>query len=174
LLDRIAIENGGDPQDPKYAKEGWDYKFELLPRWAAKIGAWQWCCHLSSAGGALMDLKEVLSYISSKKEECKKLKIYSATISIAHKNAGHVSTSIYYDQGNPNSVRLAKEMAEGVVAVAAKCGGCNYKPGKLWYPYTILKNPVYRECLIRLKKSLDPNNIMNPGALTMPLNFNEE
>lgn len=174
LLDRIATEKGGEPQDPNYAKEGWEYKFELLPRWVAKIGIWQWCCHLASAGGTLKDLKEVLSFIDSRKKECKRLKVYSSTISIAHKNAGHVSTSIYYDQSNPDSVRLAKEMAEGIVEVAAKYGGCNYKPGKLWYPQTIMKNPVYRELLIKLKKSLDPNNIMNPGGLTLPLDLGEE
>ena len=60
-------------------------------------------------------------------------------------------------------------MAEGIAKTAAEHGGCNYKPGKLWYPYTILKNPVYRGVLIKLKKCLDPNNIMNPGALTLPL-----
>ena len=174
LLDKIAKEKGGEPQDPKYSSDGWKYKFETLPRWVAKIGTWQWTCHLTSAGGALKDLKEVLSYINSRKEECKSKKVYSSTVSIAQKNAGHVSTSIYYDESNPESVKLAREMADEIVKIAAECGGCNYKPGKLWYPHTIMKNPVYRGTLIRLKKSLDPNNIMNPGALTLPDELWEE
>jgi len=169
LLDQIAVDNKGALQDPIYAKAGWIYKFELLPRWVAKIGTWQWTCHLSSAGGSLRDLLEVLKFIDSYREKCEKHNVYSATISIAHKTCGHVSTSVYYDQSNPESIKLAKEMAEGIVKTAAECGGCNYKPGKLWYPYTIMKSPAYREVLAKLKKSLDPNNIMNPGALTLPL-----
>jgi len=168
LLDQIAVEKGGEPQDPKYAKDGWDYKFETLPRWVSKIGVWQWCCHLNTAGGALRDLEKVLHYINSRKEERESKKVYSATISIAQKNAGHVSTSIYYDESNPESIKLAKEMVDEIVRIAAECGGCNYKPGKQWYSHTIMKNPVYRDTLIRIKKSLDPNNIMNPGALTLP------
>lgn len=168
LLDQIAKEKRGEPQDPKYASEGWKYKFETLPKWVGKIGVWQWCCHLNTAGGAVRDLKKVLSYINSRKEECKSKKVYSSTISVAEKNAGHVSTSIYYDESNPESVKLTKEMIEEIVRIATECGGCNYKPVKMWYPYTIMKNPVYRDSLIRIKKSLDPNNIMNPGALTLP------
>jgi hypothetical protein len=61
-----------------------------------------------------------------------------------------------------------KEMAEGIAKTAAATGGCNYKPGKLWYPHTILKSPVYRETLLSIKKAIDPQNIMNPGALTLP------
>jgi len=169
LLDQIAKNRGGEPQDSIYARQGWDYKFELLPRWVAKIGTWQWTCHLASAGGSLRDLLEVSKFIDSYREKCEEYKVYSATISIAHKNCGHVSTSVYYDQSSPESIRLAKEIAEGIVKVAAESGGCNYKPGKLWYPYTILRNPAYREVLIEIKKSLDPNDIMNPGALTLPL-----
>ena len=169
LLDKIAKESGGEEQDPAYAREGWKCKFELLPRWVAKIGIWQWTCHLASAGGSLRDLKSVLGFIKSYRDRAKTYNVYSATISIGHKTCGHVSTSVYYDQSNPESIKLAKEMAEGIARTAAESGGCNYKPGKLWYPYTIMRNPVYREVLIKLKKSLDPNNIMNPGALTLPL-----
>jgi FAD/FMN-containing dehydrogenase len=169
LLDRIAVENNGEPQDKKYAEEGWKYKFELLPRWAGKIGAWQWLCHLNSAGGSLKDLLSILNYVNSRKNECKHLKIYTATVSIAHKNAGHVSTSLYFDQTNPEAIKVAKEMSEDIVKIAIKNGGCNYKPGKLWYKDTILRNRVYHQMLLEIKKSLDPNYIMNPGALALNL-----
>ena len=168
LLDKIAEENGGSPQNPDYARIGWEYMFETLPRWAGKIGMWQWTCHLMSAGDAVRDLLSVLNYIKSREKECKREKVYSATISVSERNCGHVSTSLYYDEGNPESVKLAWEMMNNIVKIAAESGGCPYKPGKIWYPYTIMKNPVYRETLIKIKKSLDPNNIMNPGALTIP------
>lgn len=174
LLDKIAVEEKGEPQDPMYAKDGWDYRFELLPRWPAKIGQWQWNCHMNSAGDTLKDLKDILAFLDKYEEECKKLKIYHSTISIAHKNAGHVSTSIYYDQSSPETVKLVRKLMDGMAETSIKNGGVNYWLGKMWYPYTIMKNPVYRETLIKLKKSLDPNNIMNPGGLALPADLKEE
>jgi len=167
LLDTIAQEEGGEPQDPKYAKDGWDYRFELLPRWPAKIGQWQWNCHMVAAGDALADLKGILAFLDSFEEQCRIMKIYHSTISIAHKNAGHVSTSIYYDQSNPEVVSLVRKMMKGMAKKAIESGGCNYWLGKMWYPYTIMRNPVYRELLLKIKKALDPNDIMNPGGLAL-------
>lgn len=168
LLDEVAKKHGGAPQNPDYARLGWIYRFELLPRWAGKIGMWQWCCHLQSAGGAIRGLRNIMGYIKSKKEDCEKNKVYSATVSVSEKNCGHISTSIYYDQGDPGSVNLALEMAREITRIAMESGGATYKPGRQWYSHTIMKNPVYRETLIKIKKTLDPNNIMNPGALTLP------
>ena len=173
LLEEKAEEAGGDTLDPIYAKEGWDYKFELLPRWAGKIGQFQWSCHLAPAGGCIRNLKEVLGYIESREDEMEEKNVHTATISIAHRNAGHVSTSVYFDESSEESIELAEEMTHEMIEKTANVGGCNYKPGKLWYPHTIMKHPAYRETLIDLKKTLDPNNIMNPGALTIPAEWEE-
>ncbi|MGB9693300.1 MAG: FAD-binding oxidoreductase, partial [Fervidobacterium sp.] len=176
LLNQIATEEGGESLDAeKYAKSDWDYKFELLPRWAAKIGQWQWNCHMIPAGDALKDLKDILEFLKSHEEEFKKYNVKHSTVSIAHKNAGHVSTSLYYDQSIPESVKFVKDISDKYAELTVtKNGGCNYWIGKIWYPYTIMRNQVYRELLIKLKRALDPNNIMNPGGLALPVNLNEE
>ncbi len=173
LLDQIALEEGGEILDAeKYAKGDWDYKFELLPRWAAKIGQWQWNCHMIPAGDALKDLKDILAFLKQQEEGIKRHNVKHSTVSIAHKNAGHVSTSLYYDQGVPETVDFVKNLSDKYAERAVtKNGGCNYWIGKMWYPYTIMRNPVYREMLIKLKKAIDPNNIMNPGGLSLPTDF---
>lgn len=176
LLDRIANEEKGETLDPKkYAKEDWEYRFELLPRWAAKIGQWQWNCHMIPAGDTLKDLRDVLTLLDEHEKDCKKLNVTHSTVSIAHKNAGHVSTSLYYDQSNPEAVELVRKLSKKYAERAmVNNGACNYWLGKIWYPYTIMRNPVYRELLIRIKKAVDPNNIMNPGGLTLPPDLGEE
>ena len=176
LLDKIAEEENGESLDAeKYAKGDWDYKFELLPRWAAKIGQWQWNCHMIPAGDALMDLRSVLDFLSQHEREFKKHNVTHSTVSIAHKNAGHVSTSMYYDQSNPEAVQLVKKLCiQYAELTMTKNGGCNYWLGKIWYPFTIMRNPVYRKLLIQVKKAVDPNNIMNPGGLTLPCDLDEE
>jgi FAD/FMN-containing dehydrogenase len=170
LLEDIAKEEGGEALDSeKYAKGDWVYRFELLPRWAAKIGQWQWNCHMIPAGDALDDLKDILSLLKAFKSEIAKYGVKHSTVSIAHKNAGHVSTSLYYDQSNPEVVSFVKELSDKYAERAiTKNGGCNYWIGKMWYPYTIMRNPVYRETLTRIKKAIDPSNIMNPGGLALP------
>jgi FAD/FMN-containing dehydrogenase len=37
-----------------------------------------------------------------------------------------------------------------------------------------MRNPIYRRFLLSLKKAVDPNNILNPGGLTLPTDLNEE
>jgi FAD/FMN-containing dehydrogenase len=176
LLHKVADEQCGEGLDAdKYARGDWDYKFELLPRWAAKIGQWQWNCHMIPAGDALKDLKAVLGFLNQHEEEFKKHNVTHSTVSIAHKNAGHVSTSMYYDQNNPEAVILVKRLCDKYAELAiSKNGGCNYWLGKIWYPYTIMRNPVYRNLLIKVKKAVDPNNVMNPGGLTLPSNLERE
>ncbi|MHA1833326.1 MAG: FAD-binding oxidoreductase [Candidatus Baldrarchaeia archaeon] len=176
LLDQIAKEEGGETLSAeKYAKGDWNYKFELLPRWAAKIGQWQWNCHMIPAGDTLDDLEDILNFLNEHDVKLKRNHITHSTVSIAHKNAGHVSTSLYYDESNPKAVNLVRKLCNQYAERAiTKNGGCNYWLGKIWYPYTIMRNPVYRTLLIKIKKAIDPNNIMNPGGLTLPSNLTEE
>lgn len=122
-----------------------------------------------------MDLKSVLNLLKRHEVELEKNGVTHSTVSIAHKNAGHVSTSMYYDQSNPDAVKLVKNLCDKYAELSVgKNGGCNYWLGKIWYPYTIMRNPVYRRFLLSLKKAVDPNNILNPGGLTLPTDLNEE
>lgn len=74
-MDQIAREGGGEPLDvEKYAKADWKYKFELLPKWAAKVGQLQWNCYMIPAGDTLKDLLDILNFLKQYEMNSKSIK----------------------------------------------------------------------------------------------------
>jgi FAD/FMN-containing dehydrogenase len=65
---------------------------------------------------------------------------------------------------NPDGLALVKELKERIQELCIKNGASHFQVGKD-YPYLQTRKPAVRELLTGLKLLLDPQNLMNPGAL---------
>jgi FAD/FMN-containing dehydrogenase len=65
---------------------------------------------------------------------------------------------------NPDGRALVKELKERIQKLCIKNGASHFQVGKD-YPYLDTRKPEVRELVVSLKKLLDPQNLMNPGAL---------
>jgi len=69
-----------------------------------------------------------------------------------------------YDSGDWDEIERILQMSKELHAVIMEHGGIAYKT-PVWATDMLLKktHPGYKEMLRRIKRALDPNNIMNPG-----------
>jgi len=188
-LVKTAKEHGGEILDPRYAESWYMYRSEwegYIPQLrVGLIGRLRRnepteegihligtpCCHMVPVGDAWDHLQKMIELDNKYQEEMKKYNVSFAPGTGAYlgmKNAGHSPTGVGYDQSDPKSVEFAHKLIQEHCKLAVENGGCNYNVGKYWWPHTIMKSPVYRELLIKIKKAVDPNNIMNPGGLGLP------
>ncbi|MBM4221631.1 MAG: hypothetical protein FJ170_06775 [Gammaproteobacteria bacterium] len=65
---------------------------------------------------------------------------------------------------NPEGRALVRELRAKINELFAAVGGVHMQVGKS-YPYMRGRNPEAARMLRELKRSVDPNNLMNPGAL---------
>ena len=65
---------------------------------------------------------------------------------------------------NPEGRALVKEIKQRIQALCIKNGASHFQIGKD-YPYLETRRPAVRELVVQLKKLLDPQGLMNPGAL---------
>ncbi len=65
---------------------------------------------------------------------------------------------------NPEGLALVKEIKDRIQALCIKNGASHFQVGKD-YPYLRTRKPEVRAFVQSLKRLLDPQNLMNPGAL---------
>ncbi len=65
---------------------------------------------------------------------------------------------------NPEGLALVKEIKQRISDICVEHGACHMQIGKD-YPYLETRKPEVRGFVQELKKLLDPENLMNPGAL---------
>lgn len=71
-----------------------------------------------------------------------------------------------FRKNDPEHRKLVREVNEKMVEVALSLGYIPYKPPVwVWGKFLERVDPVYRQTLEKIKKMLDPNDIMNPGKL---------
>lgn len=68
---------------------------------------------------------------------------------------------------NPMGRALVAEIKERIQALCVKNGASHMQVGKD-YPYLATRQPPVRELVRSLKRLLDPDGLMNPGALGLP------
>jgi FAD/FMN-containing dehydrogenase len=67
-------------------------------------------------------------------------------------------------EANPEGRELIKKLREGIVDCYASVGAIHFQVGKC-YPYTVGRDQRAMRVLNDVKQSLDPQGLMNPGAL---------
>ncbi len=65
---------------------------------------------------------------------------------------------------NPKARELVAELREGIIELFREVGAIHMQAGKT-YPYLRGRQPTAKQALEDIKRSLDPNTLMNPGAL---------
>jgi FAD/FMN-containing dehydrogenase len=63
---------------------------------------------------------------------------------------------------------LARELKDRVVELMFEHGGVHLQIGKT-YPYLADRDPRQTRLLSELKNAVDPQHLINPGALGLPL-----
>ena len=76
---------------------------------------------------------------------------------------------VAFDKGNAEEVERVRKFMQGALVVALDCGFVPYK-ASYWAVKAMMErgDPNWVELLRRVKKMLDPNNIMNPGRYGAP------
>lgn len=69
---------------------------------------------------------------------------------------------------NPAGRALVKELRERIQEISVRNGAGHMQVGKD-YPYLETRKPATRALVEGLKAQLDPHNLMNPGALGLPV-----
>lgn len=67
---------------------------------------------------------------------------------------------------NPEGRALVRELRQKIAGLFATVGAVHMQVGKS-YPYMVGRDPEAARVLRELKKSVDPRNLMNPGALQL-------
>lgn len=68
---------------------------------------------------------------------------------------------------NMTGRQLAESMFDEIVNLMHRHSGVHLQIGKA-YPYMRDRSPEHAELLLRIKTSVDPDNLLNPGALGLP------
>jgi FAD/FMN-containing dehydrogenase len=95
--------------------------------------------------------------------------IIGAIDAFACKEHAVVSPLLHYEMKNNESANKCREVVKKLVIALMDVGFTPHYLGRLKGPPELLwKLGAYYETLRTLKKTLDPNNVMNPGLLGMP------
>ena len=74
-----------------------------------------------------------------------------------------------FDENDPEDVALVRRFSKELQGQLNLAGGPSYRMGTGYYPQVKDTLPEYYHFLRKIKKALDPNNIMHPGVIGLGL-----
>jgi FAD/FMN-containing dehydrogenase len=164
LCQTIAQKYRGKDLGDMFPKMYWNSKFEMITP-LFKYGMWNATCHCLET----YRIPEVVADLKAtfKKYNIEKKGLFSLICAMPALNncvsfVGHV----YGKENDTESLELIKNMWDEKKRDIWKYGGVPYWTGIAWYPYLEM-TPQFRDTLERIKKALDPNCILNPGAFSL-------
>lgn len=172
LAHKFAMEEKGVEieNDVEKVKEWWQEMFMRLVSDAGKRRSmWAHCCHRVPLRKLPTAADVAENYFF---EKCK-ITDYGMDLTLGSYIADMAPAvsfypMLFFDDTKPEVRRKAWEFWDGWLETAiVENGGCPYWMGYAWARHLMPKlRPAYYQFMITLKKSLDPNNILNPGLLT--------
>lgn len=166
VLDRLVTEEGGIPLPPKLAEDYWEKRFSLVPGMMYKLGS-----------RALLPLHYPLGrlpwYYQRIRELCDELitRRYGLAYFLGGFQVGTCFVcypTIMFLEQYPEQYETVTKCARETQAALLKLGGAPIQIGRLWSGAMVALGEHYR-LLKKLKETIDPHNIMNPGLLDFPL-----
>ena len=169
LIRSYAKELGGffpDGIDEK-VKEWWDGMFFRLVKGEKKYGFAAHACHRIPLQKLPIAVKEAEHYFLEVHRVEERGMHFSVGCYVSEQRPACGFYPFLYYRDEPETRKIALEIWEGWIAHAIKAyGACPYWMGIVW-SRNLLPNlrPEYVGFLKRLKRALDPNNVLNPGML---------
>lgn len=160
LCQKIAEKYNGENLGDMFPKMYWNSKFEMITP-LFKYGMWNATCHC-------LETYRIPEVVHDLKKTFKKYKIeekglFSLICAMPSLNntvsfVGHVYAK-EIDEELPTIKKMWKEKKKDIW----EYGGVPYWTGIAWYPFLEMSSP-FLDTLTKIKKALDPNCILNPGA----------
>lgn len=133
----------------------------------AKAGPWVLQCHARPVGSLLNYSKKCDDQYKRSEYSQKGFTRQGEVIGIGR---GHVSAidNLFNTFGDQKVLELTEKYATEGKNKATELGGTPYWMGHAWYDHAYLSyTPAFIAYYKAIKRALDPNNIMNPGAFNI-------
>ncbi len=161
LCQKIAQKHHGKDLGDMFPKMYWNSKFEMITP-LFKYGMWNATCHCLETyriPEIVHDLEKTFKKYKIAKKGLFGLMCAMPALNNTVSFVGHV----YAKEDDLMSLELIRNMWEEKKKDIWRYGGVPYWTGIAWYPHLAM-TPSFRDTLTRIKKALDPNCILNPGA----------
>lgn len=166
----VCLREGQEIVDPKVidkVKDGWKYNF--AGRYRAPPPLVLIPVPLCSCIPTLDVPKIYDAFMKFCKEELAKTKTLILSQAFACQNNMVFTPLIMYDERDPETWKRVREAIPKIINSLAELGFTPHYTGRLKGPPELMwRLGAYYDLLRKLKKTIDPNNILNPGYLTMP------
>jgi FAD/FMN-containing dehydrogenase len=164
LCQKIAEKYNGKDLGDMFPKMYWSSKFEMITP-LFKYGMWNatyHCLETYRIPEIVSDPKKTFRKYNIEKKGLFTLICAMPSLNNTVSFVGHV----YAKENDEKSLELVKTMWEEKKKDIWNYGGVPYWTGVAWYPFLEMTSE-FKNTLVRIKKALDPNCILNPGAFNI-------
>jgi len=169
IFDKIAEETKGNKKSPAFAKMMFqDMIYEVFPI-AGMSGNYGASCNKMP----IFESKKVhdlfLRYRETHLEDIKKYKITTVWYTFISGSTIDILPQIQIPAHDPEALKFGTELWKNFIKEELKYGTIHYWLGKVIGDQVVEHyRPTYFEFIKKLKDTLDPNGVLNPGLLKLP------
>ena len=162
-LDSLAVNHGGRDLGEMFPKTFWESKYEMITP-LFEWGMWTATCHALPTLKIPEATREAITLFKEYRVDELGMN-YIATAMACGSNAVSYVAHTYFDPSDQEKRKIAEEIWTRRKRRVFEYGACPYWTGVGWYKEAVeYMSHEWHEALKKLKRALDPNNVMNPGA----------